>query len=139
VTFSAPTSDFRRFALVGNVAPAALYVGALFYTGLIRLAQLPEVGFMPTDKLLHGLAFGGLALLCVRAARVFLWRASSGPRIWFGIGMASFFGALLEACQYFVPYRSAELLDWVADTVGALLAAGLLALFIRLKRGRSHG
>jgi hypothetical protein len=73
-----PTSRDRRLALLTDVLPAVAYVGAIFYAGLIRLAELPQVGFVPTDKLLHALAFGALALLLVRAVRVFLPDASSG-------------------------------------------------------------
>ena len=36
-------------------------------------------------------------------------------------------GALLEIWQAFLPYRSAELLDFVADAVGALIAMALTA------------
>jgi VanZ family protein len=125
--------------LVTDVFPAAAYVGAIFYTGLIRLAELPELGVVPTDKLLHAAAFGGLALLLVRAGRALLPRLTFGKRLLFGALGASFFGALLEVCQYFVPYRSAEFLDWVADTVGASCAIGLLALFVQLVPRRAHG
>jgi VanZ family protein len=127
------TTRSRRLAFAADVTPATVYVCAIFYGGLIRLSKLPEVGFMPTDKLLHGLAFGGLALLLVRTARALRqWRTPHG-RFWFGAFGSSFFGAALEICQYFVPYRSAEFLDWLADTVGALLAVGLLALVLRTR------
>jgi VanZ family protein len=139
VTSIDPTFRNRRRALVTEVAPAAAYVGAIFYTGLIRLAKLPEVGLIPTDKLLHALAFGGLALLLVRAAATLLQRPSQALRFLFGVCGSSLFGALLEVCQHFVPYRSAEFLDWLADTLGALLAIGLLALCLRLAPQRAHG
>jgi VanZ family protein len=134
-----PTSRDRRLALVTDVFPAAAYVGVIFYTGLIRLAKLPEVGFIPTDKLLHALAFGCLALLLARAARALLPRRHPRTRLVFAVLGASLFGALLEVCQSFVPYRSAEFLDWLADTLGAACAVGLLALFLQLVPRRAHG
>ncbi len=39
------------------------------------------------------------------------------------VGVASAFGASDEWHQSFVPGRSAELADWVADTAGAACAA----------------
>ncbi|HWZ93274.1 MAG TPA: VanZ family protein [Polyangiaceae bacterium] len=134
-----PSSRDPQLAFVLDVLPASAYVVVIFYTGLIRLAKLPEVGFMPTDKLLHALAFAGLALLLVRATRVLLPRASLRRRLSFAVFLASFVGALLEVCQAFVPYRSAELLDWVADTVGALAAAVAIVLYLRLVPRRAHG
>jgi VanZ family protein len=134
-----PSSRDPRLAFIVDVLPASAYVGAIFYTGLIRLAKLPEVGFMPTDKLLHALAFAGLALLLVRATRVLLPRAALRRRLLFAVFLASLVGALLEVCQAFVPYRSAELLDWVADTIGALAAVGLFALYLQFVPRRAHG
>ena len=119
--------------------PASVYLAFVFYTGLIRLGKLPEVGFVATDKLLHALVFGGLSLLLVRAARS-LWPALSlTRRLGFGLVLSSFFGALLEVCQFFVAYRSADFLDWLADTLGALLAVLLCGLFLWLIPRRAHG
>jgi VanZ family protein len=126
-------------ALIADVVPATIYVGAVFYTGLIRIGKLPEVGFVATDKLLHALVFGGLALLLVRAARTLLPRWSFGERQALGAIGASLLGALLEVCQSFVAYRSAEFLDWFADTVGAVCAVGLAVLYARMIPGRNHG
>jgi VanZ family protein len=36
-------------------------------------------------------------------------------------------GGALELWQALLSYRSCELLDWVADSIGALLGAGLYA------------
>jgi VanZ family protein len=49
-----------------------------------------------------------------------------------GFAASTALGALLELWQAFLPYRSAELLDWVADALGAALAALLLVAFWRL-------
>ena len=121
----------RPIAVAVDVVPAATYVGVIFYTGLIRIPALPEAPFVPTDKLLHALVFGGLVWLAMRAARVLLPHATPGKRVVASVLFSSLVGASLEICQYFVPYRSAEFLDWVADTVGALLVAGLLTLLLR--------
>lgn len=126
-------------ALITDVVPATIYVGAIFYTGLIRIGKLPQVGFVATDKLLHALTFGGLALLLARAARTLVPRWSFGKRLAFAAIGASLLGALLEVCQSFVAYRSAEFLDWFADTVGAVCAVGLAVLYARVIPGRSDG
>ena len=120
----------RGVAFATQVIPAVVYTSALFYGGLIHLDALPEVGFMPTDKLLHTLAFGGLSLLLARAAH---WLRPAGSiskkLLSAGVG-SSLLGLLLEICQAFVPYRSADPWDWVADTVGAVLAGSLAFAFL---------
>ena len=132
-------TSHRRLAVLTDVAPAVVYAGVLFYFGLIRLGKLPEVGPVPTDKLLHGLAFGGLALLLMRSLRFFQPAAPYRTLVLFGVAVASLLGALLEVCQSFVAYRSAEFMDWVADTVGALLIVASLSALRSLARRRVHG
>jgi VanZ family protein len=119
-----------------RLAPAAAYLGGIFYAGLIRFPALPETELVPSDKLLHALVFGGLSLLLVRTAPVLVPRASLAKRLLFGAFGASFFGALLELCQAFVPYRSAEVADWLADSLGAGLSLCLLALALHVLRSR---
>jgi len=117
-----------RYTLLVDVAPVLVYSVIIFYTGLIRIGALPEVGFVATDKLLHALVFGGLAFLCLRAVRSLLPRLSLVKHLSFALFASSFLGALLEICQWFTTYRSADVLDWVADTIGAVLMLALSAL-----------
>ena len=115
----------RRVAFATQVIPAVAYTSFVFYAGLIRLPALPEVGFVATDKLLHALVFGGLALLIARALHWSKPELSLRKKLLFGVIGSSTLGLLLELCQACVSYRSSDVWDWVADTFGALLAAGL--------------
>jgi VanZ family protein len=54
------------------------------------------------------------------------------------LSLASLYGATDEFHQSFVPGRSADVLDWLADTLGAALgasAAGAATLALRRPRG----
>lgn len=129
----------RSLSFASHVLPAAIYAGAIFYGGLIRIGALPEVGFVATDKLLHALAFGGLALLLARAAHWGRAGAGLGKKLMCGALGSSLLGLALELCQACTSYRSADPWDWVADTAGALLAAASgFALLKQLLR-RAHG
>lgn len=129
----------RPFAFATQVLPAVAYVSAVFYGGLIRIGALPEVGFVATDKLLHALAFGGLALLLARAADWFRPQAALARKLSFGCAGSSLLGMLLELCQALTVYRSADIWDWFADTVGALLVCGLSFLLLAWAPRRAHG
>ncbi|HEY4156971.1 MAG TPA: VanZ family protein [Polyangiaceae bacterium] len=125
MSFRAPSSFATR------VLPAIVCTALIFYGGLIRIGPLPQVGQVPSDKVGHALVFGGLAGLFVSAIR-FLFRALSGARsVLFAVALASALGALLELCQMLVTYRSAEFMDWVADTVGTLLVGLALQVWLR--------
>lgn len=81
----------------------------------------------PWDKLYHAGNFGVLAALLYPAT----------GRAWLAVLIASLYGVSDEVHQAFVPGRSADALDWLADTVGALAAVTLLQLRQR-RRGRAQ-
>jgi len=129
----------RRLAFATHVLPAATYASALFYVGLIRIGAMPEVGFIATDKLLHALAFGGLALLLTRAVHFLRPSVTLAKKLLLGCAGSSLLGLLLELCQALTSYRSADVWDWVADTLGALLAVGLTWVLLGWIPRRAHG
>ena len=91
---------------------------------VIQLLVLPEPAFVPsitaviTDKALHAVVFGALAML--------LWVLAGGraPLAIFAIVLGV--GALDEVHQVFVPGREADLADFLADAAGAAAALYLV-------------
>jgi VanZ family protein len=122
---------FRRTNLLLDVAPALVCLAGIMYLGLIPLKRLPDPGFFPADKFWHAVAFAVFALLLFRALQHFLPSVLSSARI-AALG-SSLVGALLEVLQSLSAYRSAEVLDLVADVAGALVAM----LFLNWMRPRS--
>lgn len=125
----------RRLSLLMALSWMAL----LFYLSSQPSLETPML-FPGQDKLFHAVAYGVLGsflLLALPAAR-----GGSGygwAQIQTATVIASLYGISDEFHQSFVPGRQADVLDWVADTTGALLAALLLAwLFnFRLRNDRS--
>jgi len=113
-----------------------VYVVALFCVGSIHTSiDIPQ-DFIARDKANHFAAFGLLTLLCLRAFRQEWPNVGKRRLVVLAIATASIVGALLEIWQLMFPYRSSEVLDWVADTLGALLA-GLIGYWWLLWRKRS--
>jgi hypothetical protein len=67
--------------------------------------------FPHADKVVHAGIFGVLAILLYQAT----------GRALFAVVLTSLFGALDELHQTTVPGRDANVWDWVADTLGAIL------------------
>ncbi len=89
--------------------------------------------FPGQDKLAHLVMFGILGFLltgAVKAARQG-FRARS---FWFVVALVALYGISDELHQLFVPGRSADILDVLADAVGGLLGAGLMVLVSRIIR-----
>jgi len=105
-----PIDRFVCLATGGGIMLALLFVGAH------PVAQ----GW---DKAAHFACFGVITAL--------LWRGTCGRAPLAVLACVVTFGALDELHQMFVPTRSAELLDFVADATAALAVCGVL--FIRRK------
>jgi len=105
---------------ISRWAPPALYAAAIFVVSSMPHPPLPPASL--TDKQVHLLVFGGLALLLFRALHP-AWTASMAlcPALW-AIGLTIAYGVSDEWHQSFVPGRHADLLDLAADAVGACLA-----------------
>jgi VanZ family protein len=95
----------------------ASLVTALLLILFLATTQLPYPAVDSlNDKVLHILAFYALAML----------EDFSFPRLEFGLSKVltlMAYGVLIEAIQYFLPYRSFSLYDLGADAVGVLAYA----------------
>lgn len=132
-----PSRSVRASLWAFSVWPAWLCTLLILLVGSIP--QGPPGAQRLNDKLLHFIGFGGAAWLWCRAFR-YLSPATAARTVAVRGGLASTaLGALLELWQALLPYRSAELLDWVADALGALLVALLMATLWRQSERRAIG
>lgn len=101
--------------------PALIWAGVVFYIG--GRSSIPSPGIdLPIDKIGHFTMYCILGLLAARAARQTWHRWGWG---WFVAG-GLILGALDEFQQRFIPTRSSDLLDWVADATGFLIGFWLV-------------
>ena len=110
--------------------PAPLIITAI--TILSSQSTLPGGAFFPgLDKFLHFIAYTALA------AAVGLWFSGESwikrplRNFLLCIAVASVYGALDEFHQYFIPGRSCDFWDWVADTVGGAAGATMILVINR--------
>ena len=106
--------------------PVALNAGAIFFLSAQSHPedQLPLFLFQNvSDKVLHAVEYAILSLLCYRAFRRAAGPAVARQAVVLAILTASAYGLTDEVHQAFVPLREASWQDWLADTIGATLAA----------------
>ncbi len=108
-------------------ALAFAYLAGVFWLGVIDIGPLPLDERLPTDKLGHMGAFGGVVIVVELAL---LELGSPRRRVWAFLASVGA-GGLLELVQAALPHRSADVGDWVADCIGAVLAVGVSLLFAR--------
>ncbi len=101
--------------------PALVLMGTIFY---ISSQPAPEIFrtkyIFSQDKFLHIAVYFALAIFLARA---FVWEGKEWGKkwLWIAVGLSAFYGMTDEIHQSFVPERTAEFADWVADLIGALL------------------
>lgn len=99
-------------------------------TWIFYLSNQPALNVPPLfehqDKAMHFIAYGLLGIF-VLAMMPLPSAGYTTTQAWLSTLVASLYGISDEIHQSFVPGRSPEVLDWVADTVGALCATLLLA------------
>jgi hypothetical protein len=115
--------------------PLLAYAGCIFMLSSIPgdgMPQLPFKGSLPDflaehfDKVVHFFLYACLGWLCLRLL-VMGTRVSFLQAALFACMMTSVYGISDELHQYFVPNRSCDIWDWVADTFGGLF--GILVVY----------
>ena len=104
-----PSSGCAALILVGTSMPAS------------ELPQSPD----GTDKIVHFVAYGIFGALLIRAALAERPRNRPLHLALAIIAFVAVFAALDELHQLYVPNRTADILDWLADLLGASLASFL--------------
>ena len=93
---------------------------------LSSMSRLPSLPGGVDDSAPHAVEYGVLAALLLRGlvgARrhwVTVWAA------WNAVLLATLYAVTDELHQWFVPGRTAEVTDLIADALGAIVAAGLI-------------
>ena len=114
--------------------PPLLWAAFILVVTSIPGADLPRVDFHASDKLVHATMYGIFAWLASRS----LLRTGRPMRfviMLVVVGIAAF-GALDEWHQQFIPGRSMELFDWMADTSGAIIGAFTAVMALRVREGK---
>jgi VanZ family protein len=110
--------------------PVLVYLTVIFSLSAQPYLR-PPMEFKNSDKIWHLLEYGGLGLLLGRALRAGL---AARPALAAGAGalvLTSLVGAADEIFQRTVPGRESSVLDWTADTAGAVLAFALILWLAR--------
>jgi len=100
--------------------PAVLFAGIIFAISSLSYVSVPKLGIHFEDKLLHALEYFIFGFLLVRA--LYFGKPNSVPvkLLYFAVFIGLLYGASDEFHQYFVPGRTCEFWDWLADAIGVV-------------------
>jgi VanZ family protein len=104
----------------------------IFIQSSFPSVELPKVELIGFDKILHFGVYGLLVILCyislTHQSKLALF--SKSPYLW-AVIITSIYGLTDEIHQYFVPNRSCEFQDWIADFIGALIGILLIKMVFK--------
>ena len=109
---------------------------ALAYMALIwsvsSLSSPPSTRDLPfRDKGVHAVEYGVLAVLTARGFAASLGPGAGLRLVVYNVTLGSFWGLVDEIHQAYVPGRSSELADVLADFIGAVLGTGVYVVVRR--------
>ena len=93
------------------------------------LSSMSGLGPIPggvDDGVAHALQYAVLAALLLRGLAGARWRGVKVRAAALAVLLATLYGVTDEAHQWFVPGRTAEVTDLVADALGAAVPAGVI-------------
>src|SRR2546423_11710921 len=99
--------------------PVILWAAIIFLLSSMSAPPMPPMAFPLRDKIGHAVLYAGLAWLVARA--LWLHSRSLPKTLALAILLVSAYGASDEFHQQFVPYRTCDVMDWLADTIGAAI------------------
>jgi VanZ family protein len=110
--------------------PFILFCLAIFIESSISSDSFPNLKFELSDKLIHLVIYFILFMTAY-----YSFSNQNKFKLFFDYPLitslifTSLFGASDEFHQYFVPGRTCDFYDWVADVIGAVLAIVILLLY----------
>lgn len=114
--------------------PGYLIACAAYCAGIFWISSQPkplgvnESPFYGSDKIAHMAVYGGLAALVSVGLRRSRPNITPRAQFWIPVLFAAAYGVTDEIHQYFVPERSFEFADMLANALGALAAQAVLCL-----------
>lgn len=123
------TPGFSWYAM-----PAIVWSICIFIASSIPTYAMPALNIFEMDKVIHlGVYFVLAACVFTACSHAEAPISLQRHRIAATILFVAVYGAVDEFHQYFVPGRSVELFDWLADVSGALLFIFLFFVWRRLR------
>lgn len=116
------SSENKETTTIGAFGPPVAWALLIFLASSIPAQAFPESRVFDFDKLIHMGIYGVFAFLLFRGFRLRNLPASIALGGWLTLGICTVYGASDELHQFFVPGRSSDVFDLLADVLGAGLA-----------------
>lgn len=109
--------------------PTILVCTLVLILSVINTGVLPRTDVPSVDKIVHIIMYFSIALMLMLNQTSYYRETITKLQLLFVFFFSVGFGALMEAIQYFLPWRSGSIYDFIVNTLGVILAIGVFCIY----------
>ena len=113
--------------------PTILVCTIVLILSVINTGVLPKTDVPSADKIVHTIMYFGITLILMLNQTSYLREQITKRQLYFAFLFSVGFGTLMEVIQHFLPWRSGSVYDFIANTLGVILAIVILLLITHFK------
>ena len=113
--------------------PTILVCTIVLILSVINTGVLPKTDVPSADKIVHTIMYFGITLILMLNQTSYLREQITKRQLYFAFLFSVGFGTLMEVIQHFLPWRSGSVYDFIANTLGVLLAIVIILLIAHFK------
>lgn len=102
--------------------PTILVCTLVLILSVINTGVLPKTDVPSADKIVHTIMYFCITLILMLNQTRYLREVISRKQMWFTFLFSVSFGTLMEVIQHFLPWRSGSIYDFIANTIGVIIA-----------------
>lgn len=102
--------------------PTILVCTLVLILSVINTGVLPKTDVPSADKIVHTIMYFGITLILMLNQTRYLREKINSKQMWFAFLFSVSFGTLMEVIQHFLPWRSGSIYDFIANTIGVIIA-----------------
>lgn len=113
--------------------PTILVCTLVLILSVINTGVLPKTDVPSADKIVHTIMYFAITLILILNQTSYLREQITKRKLYFAFLFSIGFGTLMEIIQHFLPWRSGSVYDFIANTLGVLLAIVIILLITHFK------
>ena len=111
--------------------PTILVCTLVLILSVINTGVLPKTDVPSADKIVHSIMYFGVASVLMLNQTSYLREKINRKQMWFAFWFSVIFGTLMEVIQHFLPWRSGSIYDFIANTLGVIIAIIIMPIATR--------
>lgn len=116
--------------------PTILVCTLVLILSVINTGVLPKTDVPSADKIVHTIMYFGVASVLMLNQTSYLREKISRKQMWFAFLFSVGFGTLMEIIQHFLPWRSGSIYDFIANTLGVIIAIMVMLIATRYYKSK---